>query len=100
MLDIVILIFLCIRIRNIVQLKGHHPSPWVLRTVVLWIAAEMAGIIIPYLLHKDIFISILSGLLCAAGSYLFIRDKALKLPDLNKERDWRDHIGPEQDRGL
>jgi hypothetical protein len=83
MLDIIILIFLCIRIRNIVGPKGYSKANWTLRTIAIWILFEMIGMTISFLLQKDIMIVILSGLLCAIGGYLIIQHQALKLPDQN-----------------
>lgn len=92
MLDILLLIFLCIRIKNIVKLKGYNTTNWVLRTVFIWLAAETFGIAVSYFLQKDLLICVISGLLCAVASYFYIQNKAQALPDLNKTKDWRDHF--------
>ncbi len=84
MLDILILIFLCIRIRKIVEAKGYSKASWTFRTVVIWILFEMIGMTISFLLQKDMLIVILSGLLCAVGGYLIVQNQALKLPDQKK----------------
>jgi hypothetical protein len=81
MLDILILIFLCIRIRKIVEAKGYNKVSWTVRTVVVWIVFEMIGMTISLLLQKDILIVLLSGILCAIGGYLIIQNLALRLPD-------------------
>ncbi len=86
-MDLIILIFLCIRIRNIVRPKGYNASNWILRTVLLWIGAEIFGFLASSLLQANVYVALLSGLLCAVGSYFYIQNKALHLPDLNKIED-------------
>jgi hypothetical protein len=86
-MDIIILIFLCIRIRNIVRPKGYNTSNWILRTVLLWIGAEILGFLGSSLLQADVYVALLSGLLCAVASYFYVQNKALQLPDLNKIKD-------------
>jgi 1,4-dihydroxy-2-naphthoate octaprenyltransferase len=92
MLDILLLIFLSIRIKNIVKPKGYNTTTWVMRTVVFWIGAELAGMAISYMIQGDLFTCLVSGLLCAIASYFYIQNKARSLPDLNQTKDWRDNF--------
>lgn len=84
MLDIIILVLLCFRISNIVKAKGYNSTPWVLRTVGMWLLFELIGIIVSYTIQKNFLIVNISGFLCALIGYLIIRQRALNLPDKNQ----------------
>lgn len=91
-MDIILLIVLCSRIRNIVKLKGYNGTSWFLRTLLICFSGEIFGFGISYYLEKDLIVCMVSGLLCIVACFLFMQNRARKLPDLNKKRDWKDHL--------
>jgi len=91
-MDIIALIFLCIRVSKLVKAKQQNTTPWVIRTIVLWIAAELAGFSISLYFGKDLYVCLASAWLCAAASYLYIEARIRKLPVPNKDRDWKDYL--------
>ena len=98
MLDLILLIFLCIRIKNIVKPKGYNVTGWVLRTVGAWMFCEIAGIMLSYMVQRDFLILNLSGFLCAVAGYLYVHYKAVQLPDKNKVSHWSDRLGGDEEQ--
>lgn len=98
MLDIIVLYFLCNHIRQIVEAKGYRSRPWIWRTIIFWLLAEMAGILIAFFMQKNMTVMFLSGLLCAIAAFIFVRNQAVNLPDNNKDADdWLDRLGRKDD---
>ena len=83
MLEIVILVFLAIKIGKMAKKKGLKQSTWVIYTVLSWIGGEIIGVIAGFIMFdKSNIISImLMGLAGAIGGYFIIKHQLDKLPD-------------------
>ncbi len=80
MLDIIILFFLCQRIKYIVEAKGYRSGKWQLLTVLVWIGAEVLGCIISIMMGKSLVVAYLSGTLLAIGGFLMFQERVKRLP--------------------
>ncbi len=96
-MDILLLIYLCWRIKNIVKPKGYSAGTWQFYVVIFWILAEIGGMTVSFLLGKDLDIMMLTGILCAIASYLIVQQKARALPDKSGMDDWMSKLGRDQD---
>ena len=83
MIEIVILVFLAIKIGKMAKKKGLKQSTWVIYTVLSWIGGEIIGVIAGFIMFdKSNIISImLMGLAGAIGGYFIIKHQLDKLPD-------------------
>ena len=83
MIEIVILIFLAIKIGKMAKKKGLKQSTWIIYTVLSWIGGEFIGVIAGLaIFDKSNLISImLMGLAGAIGGYFIIKRQLDKLPD-------------------
>jgi ABC-type maltose transport system permease subunit len=83
MIDIVILVFLAIKIGKMAKKKGLKQSAWVIYTVLSWIAGEIVGVIAGFaIFDKSNLVSImLLGLAGAIGGYFIIKNQLDKIPD-------------------
>jgi hypothetical protein len=83
MLDIIILIFLSIRIGNLAVKKGLKRRAWILYTVLSWLAGEVIGVVAGVaIFEQDNIVSIvLMGLAGAIGGYFIIKSVLDKKPD-------------------
>lgn len=83
MLDIIILVFVAIHIGKIAAQKGLKPGLWRLYTVLAWLGAELAGLVIGVMIFgmDNIFSIILLGIGAAAGSYFAIKANLENRPD-------------------
>ena len=83
MIEIVILVFLAIKIGKIAKNKGLKQSTWVIYTVLSWIGGEFIGVIAGLaIFDKSNIVSImLMGLAGAIGGYFIIKHQLNKLPD-------------------
>ena len=83
MIEIVILIFLAIKIGKMAKKKGLKQNTWVIYTVLSWIGGEFIGVIAGLaIFDKSNLVSImLMGLAGAIGGYFIIKHKLDKLPD-------------------
>jgi hypothetical protein len=83
MIEIVILVFLAIKIGKTAKKKGLKQSTWVIYTVLSWIGGEFIGIIAGLaMFDKSNLVSImLMGLAGAIGGYFIIKHQLDKLPD-------------------
>lgn len=95
MIEIILVIFLCRRIKSIVVAKGYQPGIWQLWVVLGWFGAEILGALISvFLFGASLWVAALSGLLCAIGCAIAIQRKAQSLPDLTGGMDqWLDNMG-------
>lgn len=95
MLEIFLLIYLSRRIRNIVEPKGYKGGKWQGYLILLWIGAEIAGILISMLgFGSDQIIGLISGYLCAAAAAIYIFKRAESLPDISSGGDdWLNNMG-------
>jgi len=91
MIDIIILYFLCQRIKNIVEPKGYSVGWWRFYTIITWLGFELLGLLVSLRMGKDLMVAFLSGLLCALGAYLLLQQKAKQLPNRNQHpNNWLD----------
>ena len=96
-MDIILLIYLCWRIKNIVKPKGYSAGTWQFYVVICWILAEIAGMVVSYMLGKDLDTMMITGILCALLSYLVVQQRAKALPDQSGTDDWISKLGNDQD---
>lgn len=96
-MDIILLIYLCWRIKNIVKPKGYNAGTWQFYVVIFWILAEIGGMTVSFLLGKDLDIMMITGILCAIASFLIVQQKAKALPDKSGMDDWMSKLGQDQD---
>lgn len=97
MLEIFLLIYLCRRVKGIVEPKGYPAGPWQLRVVLVWIGLELAGAYLSGMFGAHILVAALSGLLCAIIGAIAVQQKAQSLPNRNTTDDWMDKLGQDQD---
>lgn len=83
MIEIVILVFLAIKIGKMAKKKGLKQSTWVIYTVLTWIGGEFIGVAAGLaIFDKSNLVSILlMGLAGAIGGYFIIKHQLDKLPD-------------------
>jgi hypothetical protein len=83
MIEIVILVFLAIKIGKMAKKKGLKQSAWVIYTVLSWITGEIVGVIAGFaIFDKSNLVSImLLGLAGAIGGYFIIKNQLDKFPD-------------------
>jgi hypothetical protein len=84
MIEILALVFLTRNIGNLAEQKGLKPGIWKLYTVLAWIGAEIAGILIGFMLlgTENVVPAILMGIAAAISSYFIIKSTLEKQPDL------------------
>jgi len=93
MLEIILLIYLCRRIKGIVVPKGYRAGIWQLWVVLAWFGLEIAGAVISAAFGATVIVAVLSGLLCAILGAIALQQKAQALPDRNTMDDWMNNIG-------
>ena len=83
MIEIIILVFLAIKIGKVAKAKGLKRNTWIIYTVLSWIGGEFIGVIAGLaIFDKTNIISImLVGLAGAFSGYLIVKHKLDKLPD-------------------
>ncbi len=83
MIEIIALIFLCIKNGKLALQKGLKPGKWKLYTVIAWIVTEMMGVILGLMLfgEENLIGIMMLGLVSAFGGYLFIKSLLDKQPD-------------------
>ncbi|WP_118973769.1 hypothetical protein [Taibaiella koreensis] len=92
MLEILVLIYLCRRVKGIVAPKGYSAGGWQVRVVLIWFGLEIAGAFLSAAFGATLIIAVLSGLLCAILGAIILQQKAQSLPDRNIN-DWMDKMG-------
>lgn len=82
-MDIILLIFFCIRIGNAAKAKGLSASAWRWRLVFVWLAFEFFGLVIAIMLfgfQKDNLFGLAAfALACAFGGYLLVKARLEKV---------------------
>ena len=83
MIEIVILVFLAIKIGKMAKAKGLKRNTWIIYTVLSWIGGEIIGVIAGFaIFDKTNIISImLMGIAGAIGGYFIIKHQLDKIPD-------------------
>ena len=83
MIEIIILVFLSIKIGKMAKKKSLKSNTWILYTVLSWIGGEIIGVIVGFaIFDKTNIISImLMGIAGAIGGYLIIKHQLNKIPD-------------------
>ncbi len=81
-MDIIILIYLCIKIGQKAVLKGLSPGRWRLYTIIAWVSAEVLGFMLGVMLfgQGNLFGLLLFSFACAVGGYLIVRYQFDKIP--------------------
>jgi hypothetical protein len=97
MIEIIVLFFLTKEIGKIAVTKGLSAGRWKFNLVMGWIAGEILGIIIGFILFgkENLFSCILLALGCAGTSYFLIKNYLSKLPDVISDDDLN-NIGSKQ----
>lgn len=82
-MDIIVLIYLCIKIGQRAAGKGLSAARWRWYTVIAWISAEILGYMSGVMLFGDgnLFGLLLFSFACAVGGYLIVRYQLEKIPD-------------------
>jgi hypothetical protein len=82
-MDIIVLIFLAIKIGKLATLKGLEPGKWRRYLVFAWIAGELLGAFLGVIIfgaeNQISWMLLAAG--CAATSYFLIYNYLTKLPD-------------------
>ncbi len=88
-MDVIILIFLAIRMAGLAGKKGLSVTKWVIGFVLAWILGEIVGAVIGMsIFGKDNVVSwALVGLAGAFAAYFIIKSRLDKLPDLPNNND-------------
>lgn len=83
MVEIIALIFICIKIGRLAIQKGLKPWPWRFYAILAWLVAEIVGVMLGLLLFgQDNLIGIMMlGLVSAFGGYLYIKYVLDQKPD-------------------
>ena len=83
MIEVIALIFLCMKNGKLAAQKGLKPGTWKWYTVLAWLVTEMLGVILGIILFgQQNLVGIMSlGLVSAFGGYLFIKSVLDKKPD-------------------
>jgi F0F1-type ATP synthase assembly protein I len=89
MIEIIVLYFLTKQIGKIAIAKGLSAGKWKFNLVMGWIAGEILGIVIGFILFgkENLFSCILLALGCAASAYFIIKSYLSKLPDVISDDD-------------
>jgi hypothetical protein len=86
--DIIILIFLAVRLGRLAELKGQSSLKWRTYLVLGWLAGEIAGGILGMIIFgNDLISCALVGLAGAFGAYFIIKNNLSKLPDISHDDD-------------
>jgi hypothetical protein len=88
-MDVILLIFLAIKIGKLAVTKGLPANKWRLNLVLAWITGELLGVIIGMAIFgKDNQFSwLLIAFGCALSSYFIIQNYLSKLPDALSDDD-------------
>ncbi len=88
-MDIILLIFLAIRIGRLAEKKGKPAGKWRLNLVLAWIIGEIIGATIGIAIfgQENMFSWALIGLGCAVSTYFLINNHLTKMPDSVNEDD-------------
>ena len=83
MIEIIILVFLSIKIGKMAKKKSLKRNTWILYTVLSWIGGEIIGVVVGFaIFDKTNIISImLMGIAVAIGGYFIIKHQLDKIPD-------------------
>lgn len=83
MIEIIILVFLSIKIGKMAKKKSLKRNTWIFYTVLSWIGGEIIGVIVGFaIFDKTNIISImLMGIAGAIGGYFIIKHQLNKIPD-------------------
>lgn len=83
MIEIIVLFFLARHISKIATQKGLPPNRWILYTVLGWIAAEFAGLILGMVLFgtENLVGLMMFAIACAFGGYLLVKRNLENTPD-------------------
>ena len=84
MIEIIVLYFLTKEIGKIALVKGLSAGKWKFNLVMAWIAGEILGIIVGFIVFgkENLFSCVLLALGCAGTSYFLIKNYLSKLPDV------------------
>ena len=97
MLEILLLIYLCRRAKNILTNKGHKVGLWRLWVVLVWFGLEIGGMFLFLALGSDILIAMLSGVLCAIGGSIALQRYLQSFPDIDNANQWLENLGKEDE---
>jgi hypothetical protein len=89
MLDLIILYFLTKEIGKLASQKGLKPINWKIYTIISWIASEIVGVFVGFLIFDvhNLFSIILVGIAFAFTSYYLIKAQLNRLPDKTFDDD-------------
>lgn len=96
-MDIILLIYFCWRIGKIVKPKGYSAGMWQFYLVIGWVVAEIGGMMVSFMLGKDLNVMMITGILCALTAFLIVWQRAKALPNRSDTDDWISKLGNDQD---
>jgi hypothetical protein len=97
MLELILVIFLCRRVKGIVEPKGYKSGIWQFYVVLAWYGLEIGGAFISVMLGGSLLVAMLSAILCAIGGSIAVQQRAKALPDLTANDKWLDGMGKQED---
>lgn len=97
MLEILLLIYLCRRVKNTLTNKGHKVGLWRLWVVLTWFGLEIGGMFLFLALGSDLLISMLSGVLCAIGGSVALQRYVQSLPNIDNANKWLEDLSKEDE---
>lgn len=98
MLEIILVIYLCRRVKRIVEPKGYKPGIWQFYVVLAWFGLEIGGAVLSIMFGSDVVVAMLSAILCAIGGSIAVQQRAKALPDLTIKDKWLDDMGKQGDQ--
>ena len=81
MLEIIILVYLCMKMSRLAESKNLPARRWILQTVLNWILVESLFILITLTIGLDVMYVIVIGPLGGYLGYLLVRKKLEDMPD-------------------
>lgn len=96
-MDIVAIIFFTYWIGILARKKSQPVLRWRWFVVLNWIAFEIVGAGIGFLISRNVLLASMLGFASGFGSYLLAKYRLDKLPDGNQDGDWTDRLGREDD---
>ena len=96
MIEIVALYFIIRKMGALALQKGQPANKWKWSTFFAWVSAEILGVLVSMSLTNNLFMNIITGLVCAFGGYLFVKYLLEQMPDKEVITHWMDKIGKEE----
>jgi len=97
-LDIIAIIFFTYWIGLKARKKGQPVLKWRWFVVLNWIAFELAGGLLGYMISKSLPLASILGFATGFGAYLLAQYRIEQLPDATKKDEhWMDRLGNQEE---